>query len=102
MLIPITFNASESLEKLPPSLAKISHDEVVLIELQGALEIDSSRPNERDGKLVGTLSIDKDLVRSIRPPLVFSQINATSSLCPETAHTPHWAPSHRRKTGQSS
>ncbi|KAE9405184.1 hypothetical protein BT96DRAFT_916365 [Gymnopus androsaceus JB14] len=64
MLIPITFNApSSSTPKLPPSLAKISHDEVVLIELQGALEIESSHPNERDGKLIGTLTIDQDLKR---------------------------------------
>ncbi|KAF9068937.1 Ctf8-domain-containing protein [Rhodocollybia butyracea] len=68
MLIPITFDAPSSFpSKLPPSLAKISHDEVVLLELQGALEFTSDSnnpdPTERDGKLVGTLSIDDDLKR---------------------------------------
>ncbi|KAJ3714116.1 chromosome transmission fidelity protein 8 [Lentinula raphanica] len=65
MLIPVSFDSQSSsgLQKLPPSLAKISHDEVVLLDLQGALEVESAQPNERDGKLVGTLSIDKDLKR---------------------------------------
>ncbi|KAJ3987418.1 hypothetical protein F5890DRAFT_1551453 [Lentinula detonsa] len=69
MLIPVTFDAqsssSSNMQKLPPSLAKISHDEVVLLDLQGALELESTHPNERDGKLVGTLSIDNDLKRPI-------------------------------------
>ncbi|KAG6865975.1 hypothetical protein C0991_009977 [Blastosporella zonata] len=43
---------------LPPGLAKISHDEVVLIELQGALEVEGNHPSERDGKLVGKLTVD--------------------------------------------
>ncbi|KAJ4477336.1 chromosome transmission fidelity protein 8 [Lentinula aciculospora] len=67
MLIPVTFSSysssSSNTQKLPPSLAKISHDEVVLLDLQGTLEIDSSHPTERDGKLIGTLSIDNDLKR---------------------------------------
>ncbi|KIK55170.1 hypothetical protein GYMLUDRAFT_48141 [Collybiopsis luxurians FD-317 M1] len=72
MIIPISFPSSSSSSsssetpKLPPSLAKISHDEVVLVELQGALELQSdpsSHPKERDGKFVGTLSIDEDLKR---------------------------------------
>ncbi|KAJ3720819.1 Ctf8-domain-containing protein [Lentinula guzmanii] len=69
MIIPVTFDAhsssSSNAQKLPPSLAKISHDEVVLLDLQGALELESTHPNERDGKLVGTLSIDNDLKRPI-------------------------------------
>lgn len=67
MLIPITFNTpSSSTTKLPSSLAKISHDEVVLLELQGSLEIESSHLHERDGKLVGTLTIDTDLVSGVK------------------------------------
>ncbi|KAJ3852578.1 chromosome transmission fidelity protein 8 [Lentinula lateritia] len=67
MLIPVTFDrhsSTSTLQKLPPSLLKISHDEVVLLDLQGALEVDSSHPNERDGKFIGTLTIDDDMKRS--------------------------------------
>ncbi|THV05170.1 hypothetical protein K435DRAFT_850362 [Dendrothele bispora CBS 962.96] len=60
MIIPINLNSSSSsAQKLPPYLAKISHDEVVLIELQGELELQD--PTQRNGRLVGTLKIDDDL-----------------------------------------
>lgn len=63
MLIPITFpSTSPSNPKLPPALAKISNDEVVLIELQGKLEIEPGREKDRDGKLVGKFKIDEGLV----------------------------------------
>ncbi|KAF8802496.1 hypothetical protein BYT27DRAFT_7146225, partial [Phlegmacium glaucopus] len=59
MLIPITITSSSlSNPKLPSGLAKISHDEVVLVELQGSLEVECNHPNERNGKLVGQLKID--------------------------------------------
>ncbi|KAG5651294.1 hypothetical protein H0H81_009147 [Sphagnurus paluster] len=59
MIIPINVAPSSSSNpKLPPGLAKISHDEVVLIELQGALEVECNDPSERDGKLVGKLKVD--------------------------------------------
>ncbi|KAJ6512836.1 chromosome transmission fidelity protein 8 [Mycena sanguinolenta] len=59
MIIPIDFPvASASTPKLPPTLATISHGEVVLIELQGAFEVECTNDRERDGKLVGRLSID--------------------------------------------
>ncbi|KAF9475116.1 hypothetical protein BDN70DRAFT_884130 [Pholiota conissans] len=57
MLIPITL-ASSSNPKLPSGLVKISHDEIVLIELQGSLEVELNDPRERDGKFVGKLKID--------------------------------------------
>ncbi|KAG5337286.1 hypothetical protein C0989_009932 [Termitomyces sp. Mn162] len=59
MIIPINVASSSSNPKLPPGLAKISHDEVVLIELQGALEVESNHPSDRDGKLVGKLKVDE-------------------------------------------
>jgi hypothetical protein len=62
MIVPINFNPSSSSSKLPPTLAKISHDEVVLLELQGELELEN--PSERNGMLVGTLKIDDALVCS--------------------------------------
>jgi chromosome transmission fidelity protein 8 len=59
MLIPITIiSSSLSNPKLPPGLAKISNSEVVLVELQGSLEVECNQPSERDGKLVGKLKID--------------------------------------------
>ncbi|EKM78635.1 hypothetical protein AGABI1DRAFT_74994 [Agaricus bisporus var. burnettii JB137-S8] len=59
MLIPITFNPTSSHQtpKLPPILAKISNDEVVLIELQGKLEVPQS--SNKNGQLVGELKLDE-------------------------------------------
>jgi len=61
MLIPITVtseSSSLSNPKLPSGLAKISHDEVVLVELQGSLEVECNNPSERNGRLVGKLKMD--------------------------------------------
>jgi len=58
MIIPINVTASSSNPKLPPGLAKISHDEIVLIELQGSLDVECNHVSERDGKLVGKLKVD--------------------------------------------
>jgi chromosome transmission fidelity protein 8 len=59
MLIPITFNPDSKPQtpKLPPTLAKISNDEVVLIELQGNLEV--SQSSDKNGQFVGELTIDE-------------------------------------------
>ncbi|KAK0446158.1 Ctf8-domain-containing protein [Armillaria borealis] len=60
MLIPIDIPIpSTSNQKLPPAFAKVSHDETVLIELQGALDVESNHESERNGNLVGKLSIDE-------------------------------------------
>ncbi|KDR78963.1 hypothetical protein GALMADRAFT_244659 [Galerina marginata CBS 339.88] len=58
MVIPITISSSSN-PKLPPGLIKISHDEIVLIELQGLLEVELNHLSERNGKLVGKLKIDE-------------------------------------------
>jgi chromosome transmission fidelity protein 8 len=58
MLIHITTQPSSNL-KLPPGLVKISNDEIVLIELQGSLEVELNHPSERNGRPVGTLKIDE-------------------------------------------
>ncbi|KAJ7471547.1 hypothetical protein B0H11DRAFT_2040451 [Mycena galericulata] len=66
MIIPLTFppsaspststsTSSSSAPALPPVLAQISHAELVLIELQGALEVECTTPRARDGRLVGRL-----------------------------------------------
>ncbi|KAJ7865648.1 hypothetical protein B0H14DRAFT_2734139, partial [Mycena olivaceomarginata] len=60
--------ASTSTSKLPLALATVSHDELVLIELQGKFEVECTNDRaEHDGKLVGRLSID-DAAK--RPTLV--------------------------------
>jgi hypothetical protein len=64
MIIPITL-ASSSQQPLPAGLARLSSTEVVLIELQGALEVEAKVATERNGKLVGTLSIDEKMVSCV-------------------------------------
>ncbi|KAH9481325.1 Chromosome transmission fidelity protein 8-like protein [Psilocybe cubensis] len=62
MIIPVTLASASTTAanpKLPPGLVKLSNDEIVLIELQGALEVDLSDPTERNGKLVGKLKMDE-------------------------------------------
>lgn len=60
MIIPINVASSSfSNPKLPPGLAKISHDELVLVELQGSLEVECNHISERNGKLVGSLKVDE-------------------------------------------
>ncbi|ESK95320.1 hypothetical protein Moror_3919 [Moniliophthora roreri MCA 2997] len=71
MLIPVNFapvstsSFTAGNPKLPSTLAKISHNEVILLEFQGQLEVETvtSDRNERNGKLVGVLSIDNDMKR---------------------------------------
>jgi chromosome transmission fidelity protein 8 len=64
MIIPINFSSDALLNpKLPPFLAKISHDELLLIELQGSIEIEPK--NSKGGQKVGILTIDEALVGSL-------------------------------------
>lgn len=67
MLITITLSSSPTdRQKLPPPLAKISHDEYVLIELQGSLNVECTDGADRNGQLVGDLGIDEAGVRCIQ------------------------------------
>jgi hypothetical protein len=64
MIISVNFPVpSTSTPKLPPALAKIAHHELVLVELQGELEVECTSDSERDGRLVGRLCIDDAAVR---------------------------------------
>lgn len=66
MIIPITLS-TEANAKLPSGLAQISNDEIILIELQGALDVNiEASPTERNGKFVGKLTVDDAMVRT--PP----------------------------------
>ncbi|KAA1476227.1 hypothetical protein DENSPDRAFT_843128 [Dentipellis sp. KUC8613] len=57
MIIPITLPSSGSASTpLPPTLAQIGSSELVLIELQGSLEVEG----DKHGKSVGKLTIPDD------------------------------------------
>lgn len=72
MIIPIhialpTSATAEPRAKLPPQLARLGDahsDELVLVELQGALEV----TGPKSGTLVGTLTIDNSVCPPARPP----------------------------------
>lgn len=70
MIIPITKSPNTNSQKLPPQLAKLGSDDIVLIEFQGALEVEGTPDNQ----LVGTLTIDPKTVRlhvHIKPHLTY-------------------------------
>ena len=71
MIISINVASSSINNKLPPGLAKISHEEVVLVELQGSLEVECTHISESDGKFVGKLKIDDAIVSQL---IIFSAI----------------------------
>lgn len=59
MLIPITVATSIASERtLPPQFAQYGTDEVVLIELQGCLEVEGTV----SGQMVGKLDLTNDAV----------------------------------------
>lgn len=63
MIVPITVTPPNAFSpKLPPSIAKLGHDELFLIELQGMLDVQSTA---KDGQLIGTLNT-ADMVRTRR------------------------------------
>ena len=52
--------SSDPRRKLPPQLVQFGTDELVLIELQGALDVEGNK----DGQLVGKLRINPGTVRA--------------------------------------
>jgi chromosome transmission fidelity protein 8 len=71
MIIPINVLSTSPYPKLPPGLAKLSHEEVVIIELQGSLEVECTHITESDGKLVGKLKIDEAGVSPLETGIFF-------------------------------
>lgn len=75
MRIPIKLNdLKESNERFPPQLVKLASNELVLIELQGALEVEGNKK----GQLIGTLNLDnpfsfKRIVQRSRSGIVSSR-----------------------------
>lgn len=67
MIIPITLKPpSDGGRKLPPQLADIGNGNIVLIELQGSLEVQGST----DSKIVGNLEIDPKTVCALLVTIV--------------------------------
>jgi chromosome transmission fidelity protein 8 len=63
MIIPINIpEPPSSAQKLPTQLAKLGSDEIVLIELQGSLDVESVNDSARDGQIVGKLHLDDSIV----------------------------------------
>lgn len=61
MLVEINVNLSRlssSHRQLPPQLVQFGTDEIMLVELQGALEVEGNQ----DGQLVGKLRVDPSSV----------------------------------------
>lgn len=91
MIIPVNINiAGSSSRPLPPQFAQYGTDEVVLVELQGALEVES----ESGGQFVGKLTVDNDTVSSYTSPLKDPFPTRRRA---EEAHSIDWPPSSRGK-----
>lgn len=66
MIVPIAVTPPNAFSpKLPPTIAKLGHDELFLIELQGMLDVQGSESTAKDGQLIGTLNT-ADMVRTRR------------------------------------
>ena len=58
MLINVCVPSSSAINpKLPPCIAKIDHDELVLIEMQGTFDIECGEDSTTDGQFVGKLNL---------------------------------------------
>ncbi|KAF8843785.1 hypothetical protein BDN67DRAFT_963970 [Paxillus ammoniavirescens] len=57
MIIPISVSPPNHFSpKLHPSVAKLGHDELFLIELQGTLNVEGSKTTSKDGQLIGKMN----------------------------------------------
>ena len=57
MIVPITVTPPNAFSpKLIPPIAKLGHDELFLIELQGTLDVQCPEWTAKDGQLIGTLN----------------------------------------------
>jgi hypothetical protein len=95
MLIPITLASPSCNPKLPSGLIKISHDEIVLVELQGSLEVELTHPRERDGKFVGTLKIDD---ATVSESVWYAPSALVSLRAVRIIPSPSWTPSIRKRS----
>lgn len=59
MVIDVSVSLSNAFNpKFPSCVAKLGHDELVLIELQGTLDIECDEDTTRDGQFVGKLNLN--------------------------------------------
>ena len=65
MIIPVNIATSSTGPTLPPQLAKFGTDELVLIELQGLLDVEG----DTAGQLVGKLDLETDPVSDCIEPV---------------------------------
>ncbi len=76
MLIDINVNlpgpSSPKRRPLPPQMVQFGTEELVLIELQGALEVDGNK----DGQLVGNLRVDPNTVSLTVSPITSRRLKA--------------------------
>lgn len=98
MIIPI--NVSKSGPSLsnytfPPQLAQFGSNEVVLIELQGSLEVDG----DKEGQVVGKLRVDDVTVSMMSVRVVVSFAHA---LAAEKVDPSYRIPFARRQISESS
>jgi chromosome transmission fidelity protein 8 len=64
MLIDVSVSLSNAFNpKFPSCVAKLGYDELVLIELQGTLDIECDEDTTRDGQFVGKLSLEDAVSR---------------------------------------
>lgn len=75
MIIPINLSdpgtSASTGHSLPPQFAQFGTNEVVLIELQGSLDVEGNK----EGQLVGKLSIDDTTVRKINVSFLRQRLN---------------------------
>ena len=89
MIIPVTVKPpSDDGRKLPPQLANLGNGDLVLIELQGSLEVQGSA----DSLVVGTLEIDPKTVCALLATLTkrgtLTQARPTSRISPRSPLDP--------------
>ena len=95
MLIPITISPASTLP-LPPQLAKLGNEEVVLIELQGSLGVECNDNSERDGQLVGKFQLEEGSV-SNHISVTVKKMAELHSISTEQTNACCWAPLLRRR-----
>lgn len=97
MLIPITISPASTLP-LPPQLAKLGNEEVVLIELQGSLGVECTDNSERDGQLVGKFQLEEGSVSNhINISVTVKKMAELYSNSTEQTNACCWAPLLRRR-----
>lgn len=83
MIIPVNIAISgDSDRKLPPHFAQFGTDEVVLVELQGTLEVDG----EMKDQFVGKLGVDAETVSDQLDLHIFPVIITRLPHCRKNLH----------------